>query len=160
MTLESQDADLSAPETAEADPASTWRGELANRLQAYRVKRRKVTPDAMQSRLPFAEPNSPSAVTAAPARASSPADEAPRTTYPTMVAVQEQVSAGVADDVTTGLAEAGGFAAVAERDAVENDFSFTIAIGRVARQRPADGRLMIDVSAPWKNDLRKNRDAS
>ncbi len=37
---------------------STWRGELANRVEAYRVRRRKVAPDAAQSqsRLPFAEP--------------------------------------------------------------------------------------------------------
>jgi uncharacterized RDD family membrane protein YckC len=38
-------------------------------------------------------------------------------------------------------------AAEAAPAASENDFSFTIAIGRIAKERPADGRLLIDVSA-------------
>ena len=42
---------------------------------------------------------------------------------------------------------AGGPPFVDESQAVENDFSFTIAIGRIAKERPADGRVMIDVSA-------------
>jgi uncharacterized RDD family membrane protein YckC len=47
------------PSAQEPDQTSTWRGELANRLEAYRVRRRKVSPDAAQSHLPFAEPPAP-----------------------------------------------------------------------------------------------------
>ena len=58
-----------------------------------------------------------------------------------MVAVEERPA-------TAGRPEAtGGLAAVGEAEEAGNDFSFTIAIGRVASERPADGRLMIDVSA-------------
>ena len=115
------------PETAEADPSSTWRGELANRLQAYRVRRRKVAPEAMQSQLPFAEPvRTVKPVTGArtlpPAMSSTLA-------YTTAVAVAEQ-------PCTAG-----------EPAADVNDFSFTIAIGRIAKERPADGRVLIDVSS-------------
>jgi uncharacterized RDD family membrane protein YckC len=45
--------------SAEPDQNSAWRGELANRIEAYRVRRRKVSPDAAQSQLPFAEPVTP-----------------------------------------------------------------------------------------------------
>jgi uncharacterized RDD family membrane protein YckC len=37
----------------DSDPA--WRGELAQRLQTYRVRRRKVAPNLAQSALPFEE---------------------------------------------------------------------------------------------------------
>ena len=84
---------------------STWRGELANRVEAYRVRRRKVAPDAAQSRLPFAEP---------------------------FVMTREEVSVAVAELRVSG----------------EEDFAFTIAIGRVAAERPVDGRMVIDVSTP------------
>jgi len=38
---------------AEAGPA--WRGELEERVQAYRARRRRAVPNAAQSKLPFAE---------------------------------------------------------------------------------------------------------
>ena len=85
---------------------SAWRGELANRLEAYRVRRRKVAPDAAQSRLPFAEP--------------------------VAVVANEHVAVAVAEPPVTG----------------EEDFAFTIAIGRVAAERPVDRRVVIDVSMP------------
>jgi uncharacterized RDD family membrane protein YckC len=98
-----------APERAEeSSQESTWRGELANRVEAYRVRRRKVAPDAAQSRLPFAEP----------------------------VAALAREHAAVA----VAVAEPPGNG--------EEDFAFTIAIGRVAAERPVDGRMVIDVSMP------------
>jgi uncharacterized RDD family membrane protein YckC/ribosomal protein L40E len=100
IPMPSEDAPSSAREQE-----STWRGELANRVEAYRVRRRKVAPDAAQSRLPFAEP-------------------IPMTYQDVAVAVAEPPSTG------------------------EEDFAFTIAIGRVAAERPTDGRMVIDVSMP------------
>jgi uncharacterized RDD family membrane protein YckC len=93
---------------AEAAPGAqsdtAWRGELAQRLQAYRVRRRKVAPNLAQSKLPFAEP-----VADPPIHASVAVVEAP---------------------------------ALADQD-----FSFTIAIGRNAATRE-EARMVIDVSLP------------
>jgi uncharacterized RDD family membrane protein YckC len=86
----------------EAD--SAWRGELSQRLQAYRVRRRKVAPNLAQSALPFEDP----------------APETP---------VQASV----------GVAEAPAIA--------DEDFAFTIAIGRNAAVRE-ETRMVIDVSLP------------
>jgi uncharacterized RDD family membrane protein YckC len=93
------------PIASERGQESTWRGELANRVEAYRVRRRKVAPDAAQSRLPFVEP---------------------------VAMTHHDVSVAVAEPPWAG----------------EEDFAFTIAIGRVAAERPADGRMVIDVSMP------------
>ena len=82
---------------------SAWRGELSERLQAYRTKRRKVAPNLAQSRLPFEEP-----AAAPPVRSSVCVAEAP--------------------------------------PAADNDFAFTIAIGRNAATRE-EARMVIDVSA-------------
>jgi uncharacterized RDD family membrane protein YckC len=90
----------------DSDPA--WRGELSQRLQAYRTKRRKVAPNLAQSKLPFEEP-------------------APKPL------AQTQASAPVA------IAEAAPVA--------DDDFAFTIAIGRNAATRE-EGRMVIDLSAP------------
>jgi uncharacterized RDD family membrane protein YckC len=85
-----------------ADPA--WRGELTQRLQTYRARRRKVAPNLAQSELPFQEP-----LAEPPAHASvSVADVSP---------------------------------------AADDDFSFTIAIGRNAATRE-EARMVIDVSLP------------
>jgi uncharacterized RDD family membrane protein YckC len=45
----------SAPESQSTPPPENteWRGEVAERLQAYRVRRRRATPNEAQSRLPF-----------------------------------------------------------------------------------------------------------
>lgn len=85
-----------------SDPV--WRGELTNRLRAYRARRRRFAPSLAQSELPFEEP---------------PSDPA----LPASVAVAE--AAPVADE----------------------DFSFTIAIGRNAATRE-ESRMEIDVSVP------------
>jgi uncharacterized RDD family membrane protein YckC len=84
------------------DADSAWRGELAQRLQAYRVRRRKVAPNLAQSELPFEEPSA-----------------------------EPPVQASVA------VAEA--------QPSVEEEFSFTIAIGRNAATRE-ESRMDIDVS--------------
>ncbi len=102
--MRSEDVPVNTDEN-ERGQESTWRGELASRVEAYRVRRRKVSPDAAQSRLPFAEPSA-------------------QTRH------EVSVSVGVAEPVS----------------ASEEDFAFTIAIGRVAAERPSDGRMVIDVS--------------
>ena len=88
----------------EGDPA--WQGELAQRVQAYRARRRKVTPNIAQSRLPFE-------------------DSRKETMVHTSVAVEQPAPA------------------------VNDDFSFTIAIGRPGKKRePEQARMVIDVSNP------------
>jgi uncharacterized RDD family membrane protein YckC len=86
----------------EADP--TWRGELSQRLQAYRVRRRRVAHNLAQSELPF---------------------ESPPPDMPVPASV--------------GVAEAPAMP--------EEDFAFTIAIGRNAATRE-EARMVIDVSLP------------
>jgi uncharacterized RDD family membrane protein YckC len=86
----------------DADPA--WRGELEQRLQAYRVRRRKVAPNLAQSELPF-----------------------------------EQPAADLPVHASVGVAEAPAIA--------DEDFAFTIAIGRNAATRE-EARMVIDVSLP------------
>jgi uncharacterized RDD family membrane protein YckC len=85
---------------------AAWRGELAQRLEAYRTRRRKASPNLAQSRFLFEEP---------PGKSPSP---------------------------TT--------AAVAEPPAsAEDDFSFTIAIGRPSKNRAIeDSHMVFDVSQP------------
>ena len=92
-----------APSGPGSDPA--WRGELSQRLHAYRTKRRKVAPNLAQSKLPFEEP------------------------------------------VRKPLAQAPAPVAIAETPPVaDDDFAFTIAIGRNAATRE-EARMVIDVSA-------------
>lgn len=90
----------------ESDPK--WRGELTQRLQAYRARRRRVAPNLAQSELPFEEPAADPPVPASVAVAEAPP---------------------VADE----------------------DFSFTIAIGRNAASREAS-QMVIDVSLPSATD--------
>jgi uncharacterized RDD family membrane protein YckC len=138
LSIDQQATETLAPDTAETDPSSTWRGELADRLQAYRVRRRKVAPDMMQSQLPFAEPLR-TVKAATSARTSTPIMNSGKA-YTTMVAVEERTPATGSPETKDELAVVG------EAEPVGSDFSFTIAIGRVARERPADGRVLIDVS--------------
>ncbi len=88
-----------------------WRGELNQRLQAYRARRRKTSQNEAQSALPFDDD----------------AVHAPRNNYAVAV-----------EDCST-----------LDHSSSADDFSFTIAIGRVAKPpEPADPRLLIDVSVP------------
>ena len=91
-----------AAPNSDSDPA--WRGELTQRLQTYRARRRKVAPNRAQSELPFQEPS---------------------VDPPTHATVSVAEVLPVADD----------------------DFSFTIAIGRNAATRE-EARMEIDVSLP------------
>lgn len=91
-----------ASESREAD--TEWRGELNQRLEAYRARRRRVAPNLAQSQLPFEDP-----APAPPAQAS--------------VAVEEN------------------------RAGADEDFAFTIAIGRNAATRE-EAQMLIDVSLP------------
>jgi uncharacterized RDD family membrane protein YckC len=103
---------------AKAEPDFAWRGELSQKLEAYRVRRRKlVARHSSQSELPFEA-----------ASANAPPVRAPKAqTLP--------APAGVA------LAE--------PPILIEEDFSFTIAIGRPAKKRSEENaRMFIDVSLP------------
>jgi uncharacterized RDD family membrane protein YckC len=83
-----------------------WRGELAQRLDAYRTRRRKLAPNAAQSRFAFD-------------------DHSCKTPAPSSVVVAEPPASA------------------------EEDFSFTIAIGRPSKKRVLeDSRMEIDVSLP------------
>jgi uncharacterized RDD family membrane protein YckC len=85
---------------------AAWRGELAQRLEAYRTRRRKLAPNTAQSQFHFEAPQGNS---------------------------RSQTSAAVADSPTP----------------VDEDFSFTIAIGRPSKKRTLEeSRMVIDVSEP------------
>ena len=85
---------------------TAWRGEVSQRLEAYRTRRRRLAPSATQSQFSF--------------------DDSSRNTPP-------HTSAAVADP----------------RGSVEEDFSFTVAIGRPAKKRVIEqSRMLIDVSVP------------
>jgi uncharacterized RDD family membrane protein YckC len=90
--------------SSSTESSTIWRGELSQRLHAYRVRRRKAVPNLDQSQLPFDE-----LAEHPPAQAS--------------VAVAEP------------------------QPALEEDFAFTIAIGRNAAKRE-DPRMVIDLSLP------------
>ena len=91
---------------------AAWRGELAQRLETYRTRRRKLTPNAAQAQFFFEEPSERTS---------------PRT------------SAAVADPPAS----------------TEEDFSFTIAIGRPSKKRVLEeSRMMIDVSLPSEAETR------
>jgi uncharacterized RDD family membrane protein YckC len=87
-----------------ADPAreTAWRGELAHRLEAYRVRRRRLARNSGQSRFRFEDSTEDSRMRASVTLAEPPPDE---------------------------------------------EFSFTVAIGRCAPKRE-DARMLIDVSLP------------
>ncbi len=91
-----------------ANPDPAWRGELAQRLHAYRARRRKLAPNLAQSRFSFEEPVENS---------------------------EPQTSVAVADS----------------RPDADEEFAFTIAIGRNAAVRE-DTRMVIDVSLPPETD--------
>ncbi len=85
---------------------TAWRGELAQRLDAYRTRRRKLAPNAAQSQFSFGAPSG-------------------KTPPKTTVVVAEPPAS------------------------VEEDFSFTIAIGRPSKKGvDEESRMVIDVSLP------------
>ncbi len=104
ITLKADSGQGGATLNNDQDPA--WRGELEQRLDAYRARRSRVAPETVQSRLPFGEPA-----------------EEPRSRH----------AIGVAEPAPPA----------------DDDFSFTIAIGRYSPpSEKRDARMMIDVSVP------------
>jgi uncharacterized RDD family membrane protein YckC len=94
-----------APSTHLSKEDAAWRGELSERLDAYRTRRRKLTPNSSQSQFTFEQPAHVSPV------------KAP-------IALQEPPQE-------------------------EDDFSFTIAIGRPSKKLvQEESRMLIDVSEP------------
>ena len=103
---------------------SAWRGELEQRVDAYRVRHGRAVPErrAAQSQLPFGDHVA----------------EAPSSRYTVGGTEPAPLPAETADD----------------------DFSFTIAIGRYAPpSEKRDGRMMIDVSIPPGPDANAESDA-
>jgi uncharacterized RDD family membrane protein YckC len=119
----------SAVSPPEHDEPYAWRSELANRLEAYRLRRRKVSPNAAQTQLPFAEPVvAKRAVAAATSQAAT-------------VPVAERPALVITEALSTSSSSESPY------EARDDDFAFTIAIGRIASHpHTADGRMMIDVS--------------
>jgi uncharacterized RDD family membrane protein YckC len=108
-------SDIGPDASPKVEQNGAWRGELAQRLDAYRNRRRKLAPNAAQARFSFDEPVDASMPHAPVAIADTPAP-------------------------------------------VEDDFSFTIAIGRPSRKRALEeSRMVIDVSLP--PDAEANRQA-
>jgi uncharacterized RDD family membrane protein YckC/ribosomal protein L40E len=133
-------SESSADAVSGLDPTYAWRTELHNRLEAYRVRRRKVSPNAAQTQLPFEEPvlaKRASAVAARQAAAPVAANHVatvPVAQFPTLTIAEQQPTSY----------ESAPAPSPATRD---DDFAFTIAIGRIAtKPHTADGRMMIDVS--------------
>jgi uncharacterized RDD family membrane protein YckC len=113
--------------SSEPDQPYAWQSELANRLEAYRVRRRKVSPNAAQTQLPFAEP-----VVAK---------------HTTAVVANQATTAPVSELSTLAVPEPPSISSESSSESGADDFAFTIAIGRIAsKPHTADGRMMIDVS--------------
>jgi uncharacterized RDD family membrane protein YckC len=88
----------------QAEQDAAWRGELAERLTAYRTRRRKLTSNSNQSQFSFEGPSE-------------------QTAAPTSISLEEPPAS------------------------TEDDFSFTIAIGRPSKKQVLEeSRMVIDVS--------------
>jgi uncharacterized RDD family membrane protein YckC len=112
-----------ATSTVREEKDGAWRGELGQRLEAYRARHGKLPSEVAQSKLPFGESE-------VARRSVAVVEQAP------VVTAHPPVS-------TTG----------------DDDFSFTIAIGRYtppAEKR--DARMMIDVSLPPKSNAYEQGD--
>jgi uncharacterized RDD family membrane protein YckC len=101
-----------------------WRGELDQRLQAYRAKRRRSFENEAQTALPF--------------------DDQSTTYTPVRHVAVEVDEAPAAAEIELPTSS--------EQDH-NDDFAFTIAIGRVSNtSQLSDPRLLIDVSSPPQED--------
>jgi uncharacterized RDD family membrane protein YckC len=90
--------------TQKMEQDAAWRGELSQRLKAYRTRRRRLAPNAAQAQFSFDRPSE-------------------KSVPPGTVSVEELPPS------------------------TEDDFSFTIAIGRSSKKRALDeSRMVIDVS--------------
>jgi uncharacterized RDD family membrane protein YckC/ribosomal protein L40E len=119
----------SADSATEPNQPYAWRSELADRLEAYRLRRRKVAPNAAQTQFLFSEP------VVAKRPAAFAVDRA------TPVAADHATTASIAELPSPALQPMSCDSCTVSDD----DFAFTIAIGRIA-SKPQDGRMMIDVS--------------
>jgi uncharacterized RDD family membrane protein YckC len=117
----------------EPDEPYTWRSELANRVEAYRLRHRKVSPNAAQAKFPFSEPMVAKRQTAIAVNRATP------------VATNYTTTASVAELPIAAIPEAQPITCGPSSESSDDDFAFTIAIGRIA-SKPPDGRMMIDVS--------------
>jgi uncharacterized RDD family membrane protein YckC len=108
---------------------------LANRLEAYRQRRRKVSPNAAQAQLPFAEPVVAKRATAVAAN------------HATTAPVAERSTAVIPEPQSTAYESSSHASFHSSSQSGDDDFAFTIAIGRIAsKPHSADRRMMIDVS--------------
>jgi uncharacterized RDD family membrane protein YckC len=131
-----------------ADTDAAWRDELAMRLESYRGRKKKPVVDAAQSRFSFA-PASRAALAPASRATHGAASAAAPARYPVTASHAAAPSRG-----------AGAAAAPAKyprpettyelepQIRAEEEFSFTIAIGRPPTKNHDDNRMVIDVSLP------------
>jgi uncharacterized RDD family membrane protein YckC len=123
ICISPENSEVSSPEP---DQPYAWQSELANRVEAYRLRRRKVSPNAAQTRLPFSEP--------VVAKRAEP------------VAVNHATTVPIAELPALAIPEPPSISSEPS-ESYDDDFAFTIAIGRIAsKPHTADGRMMIDVS--------------
>jgi uncharacterized RDD family membrane protein YckC len=110
----------SASPCARSEGDLAWRDELAHRLETYRGRKRKATPNEAQTQLPF-EGTTASVIHPSP--------------YSSRVMVSPVSASNVASDS-------------ARFRPLKEEFSFTVAIGRPPKKRDDDTRMIIDVSLP------------
>jgi uncharacterized RDD family membrane protein YckC len=144
VSLERKSNCASTTDSSDAPPIGAWRGELGERVQAYRARRglpplppREARTREVAARLIATHEVS---LTETPARTvaqtSLPFNESP--------AVQLEESRR---SVSVATAVAEPMRVTAPDSAVDEQFSFTIAIGRyIAPPTAGDGRMEIDVS--------------
>jgi uncharacterized RDD family membrane protein YckC len=131
ISLSPDDPEASAPEPGQT---YAWRSELANRLEAYRQRRRKVSPNAAQAQLPFAEPVVAKRATAVAANHTTKASVA-------------ELAVPIPEPQSIAYESSSQSYSQSSSQSGDDDFAFTIAIGRIAsKPHSADGRMMIDVS--------------
>jgi uncharacterized RDD family membrane protein YckC len=143
VSLERKSSCASTTDSSDAPSTGAWRGELGERVQAYRARRglpplppREVRREVTTHEISMTE--TPSRPVAQVAQTSLPFNESP--------AVQlEESRRSVA--VSTAIAETTPVTAPESAPVEDEKFSFTIAIGRyIAPPSANDGRMEIDVS--------------
>lgn len=147
VSLERESNCASTADSIDAPPIGAWRGELGERVQAYRARRGlpPLPPRDVRVRQVAARQIATHEVSLTPA----PAREVAQTSLPfnesRAVPLEESrqsvaVSTAVAEPAPVTAPDSGAAAA-------DEQFSFTIAIGRyIAPPTASDGRMEIDVS--------------
>ncbi len=137
MASSASRADGCAPPKTQDDRA--WRDELAHRLETYRGRKRKHTPNVAQSLLPF-DGGTSLALGRRAAHTGVGGDTPGQQQEPRGYSRTSAASEILPTAVTLADPESPSSA--------PEQFSFTIAIGRPPRKRQDDGRMVIDVSLP------------